>query len=245
MLANLGYQAHAVGHGLEAIRRLETVPYDLVLMDCQMPEMDGYEATRAIRAADSHVLNRRIPIIALTADAMQGAREKALAAGMNDHLTKPISVEALARALRHWLPPPAALAVVDPDPSQTAVAGAVPPAPTFAEAALLTPLGGDRELACLVVTSATDDFPRYLAQLEQARQMADWPVAERAAHTMKGLAAQVGGLELARQMRDADAQLKRGEALDADALARLQTEYAALAAALQQWLAANPDVAAS
>ena len=105
MLNHLGHQAQVVGNGLEALQALENTRYDLVLMDCQMPEMDGYEATRAIRAHDSRVLQRQIPIIALTANAMQGDRENALAAGMDDFLSKPISSEALASTLLRWLTP--------------------------------------------------------------------------------------------------------------------------------------------
>ena len=235
ILANLGHQANSVANGREAVQLLEQVPYDLVLMDCQMPEMDGYEATRAIRAANSRVLNRAIPIIALTADAMHGTREKALDAGMNDYLAKPIDAAVLAESLRHWLTRPEQGAV-PAAADATVAATSVPPASTFEAAALIDPLGGNRELARLVAASAMNDFPRYLAQLEQACQALDWQSAERPAHTMKGLAAQVGGLELARLMRAADERLKRGEPLDKDTLAQLMTEYAALAAALQQWV---------
>ncbi len=105
MLNHLGHQAQTAGNGLEALQALENNRYDLVLMDCQMPEMDGYDATRAIRASDSRVLNRHIPIIALTANAMQGDREKALAAGMDDFLSKPVNSEALANTLLRWLAP--------------------------------------------------------------------------------------------------------------------------------------------
>ncbi len=105
MLTRLGCRAHAVDHGLQALQALERDHYDLVLMDCQMPEMDGYAATRAIRAEGSLVRNRNIPIIALTANAMQGDRETALAAGMDDYLAKPVHSETLANMLRQWLPP--------------------------------------------------------------------------------------------------------------------------------------------
>ena len=248
MLANLGHQANAVANGREAVHLLEKVPYDLVLMDCQMPEMDGYDATRAIRAAGSRVLDHDIPIIALTADAMQGAREKALDAGMDDYLTKPIDATALAEMLRHWLarrvqkeaPVAAGVALADP----AIVTPTVPDelqsrTPTFNEAALIDPLGGNRELACMVVDSALDDFPTYFAQLEQTCHAGDWKAAERSVHTMKGLAAQVGGLELSRQMRDADALLKRNEPLDAETRAVLQAEYSVLATSLQDWRALN------
>ena len=103
LLERLGYQADAVVDGQEAIRALETVPYDLVLMDCQMPVMDGYEATHTIRDAQSMVRNHRVPVIAMTANAMRGDREKCLAAGMDDYIAKPVDPEKLADVLERWL----------------------------------------------------------------------------------------------------------------------------------------------
>ena len=104
LLRKLGYSADAVANGQEALTALRDLPYDLVLMDCQMPEMDGYEATARIRAADSTVRNPAIPIIAMTASAMQGDRERCLDCGMNDYLAKPVSFGALAEVLERWLP---------------------------------------------------------------------------------------------------------------------------------------------
>jgi len=104
ILKKLGLRADAVANGAEALKALETLPYDLVLMDVQMPEMDGLEATRHIRNPQSAVRNHRIPIIAMTAHAMQGDRETCIEAGMNDYVAKPISPKALVEALNKWLP---------------------------------------------------------------------------------------------------------------------------------------------
>jgi CheY-like chemotaxis protein/HPt (histidine-containing phosphotransfer) domain-containing protein len=104
ILKKLGLHADAVANGAEAVKALETIPYDLVLMDVLMPEMDGLEATRHIRNQQSAVRNHQIPIIAMTANAMQGDRGKCLEAGMNDYVSKPISPQALAEALDRWLP---------------------------------------------------------------------------------------------------------------------------------------------
>ncbi len=103
ILNRLGFQADAVANGAEAVAALHQFPYDLVLMDCQMPEMDGYDATTAIRKGAAGVKNRGVPIIALTADALPADRERCLAVGMNDYLAKPVRTPALAAALAHWL----------------------------------------------------------------------------------------------------------------------------------------------
>jgi CheY-like chemotaxis protein len=100
ILKTLGYQADAISNGLETLQAFKTKPYDLILLDCQMPEMDGYAVTREIRKLET---NHHIPIIALTAHAVDGDREKCLSAGMDDYLTKPINVKMLAETLKKWL----------------------------------------------------------------------------------------------------------------------------------------------
>jgi CheY-like chemotaxis protein len=92
-----------VANGQEAVNALQTIPYDLVLMDCQMPEMDGFEATRCIRQEGSKALNPRIPIIAMTAATMQGDRERCIQAAMSDFIAKPVQQRGLAEMLAKWL----------------------------------------------------------------------------------------------------------------------------------------------
>jgi CheY-like chemotaxis protein len=100
ILAKLGYKADTVANGAEAVEAVESSAYDIILMDCQMPEMDGFEATRALRGR-----NRTIPIIAMTANAMKGDRELCIESGMNDYLSKPVKSSELAAMLERWLPP--------------------------------------------------------------------------------------------------------------------------------------------
>ena len=104
MLERLGYRAEAAGNGAEAVTMLEHMQFDAVLMDCQMPEMDGYEATRLIRRNER--AGRHVPIIAMTAAALSGDRERCLAAGMDDYISKPVKLHVVAAVLERWLAAP-------------------------------------------------------------------------------------------------------------------------------------------
>jgi len=101
MVERLGYRADVAANGAEAVSILQRVPYDAVLMDCQMPEMDGYEATRLIRANENG--GRHVPIIAMTAAALAGDRERCLAAGMDDYISKPVKLHVVAALLERWI----------------------------------------------------------------------------------------------------------------------------------------------
>jgi len=108
MLTKLGHQVDVAKNGREAIEMLSRSGYSLVLMDCQMPEMDGFEATRVIRDHASTVIDHDIPVIAMTANAFPEDRARALACGMNDFLAKPVDRSVLANMIEKWLKPPSA-----------------------------------------------------------------------------------------------------------------------------------------
>jgi CheY-like chemotaxis protein len=105
MLEKLGCQADVVANGLEALAASAQIPYACIFMDCQMPEMDGCTATAAIRAREVQT-GAYIPIIAMTANAMQGDRERCLAAGMDDYVSKPVRSDDLKTVLHRWIPRP-------------------------------------------------------------------------------------------------------------------------------------------
>ncbi|MBF0547645.1 MAG: PAS domain S-box protein [Candidatus Riflebacteria bacterium] len=103
LLKKLGYHCDVVANGKEAVGALQGIPYDIVFMDCQMPEMDGFEATQTIRYPNSNVLNSNVSIIAMTANAMREDKERCLASGMNDYVAKPINPQSLSRILEKWV----------------------------------------------------------------------------------------------------------------------------------------------
>ncbi|MCD4674775.1 MAG: response regulator [Desulfobacula sp.] len=106
ILKKLGYRADAVANGKEAVKALEMIPYDIVLMDCQMPEMDGYDTTEVIRNLESKVLDHNVIVVAMTANAMKEDREKCLKSGMDDYLAKPVKPQGLSAMLDKWLASP-------------------------------------------------------------------------------------------------------------------------------------------
>jgi signal transduction histidine kinase/HPt (histidine-containing phosphotransfer) domain-containing protein len=205
ILHKLGLRADAVANGAEAISALASTPYDLVLMDMRMPVMDGIEAARQIRNPDSAVLNHDIPIIALTANAMQSDRFSCIAAGMNDFVSKPILKGVLRNALEKWLPIGDSAVPTAESPSK--------PADTneggtevFDPAGVLSRLEGDDELAQLVFETFLADIPHQIEGLKELVKTGDHGGAARQAHSIRGASASVGGeslRKLATQMENA------------------------------------------
>jgi signal transduction histidine kinase/DNA-binding response OmpR family regulator len=215
ILKLLGLSADVVGSGAEAVTAVATVPYDVVLMDVQMPEMDGLEATRIIRGPGG-ALNPRVTIIAMTACAMQGDAKKCLLAGMDDYISKPVMPGALAEVLGRCFSKvntavtDAAARLSGFAPSLDACEGGASSA-VFDEAALRAQVAGDRALARVVTRCFLEDIPRQLEALAKFLAAEDVRGAERQAHTIKGAAAVVGGQaltelagELEKKGRDGD-----------------------------------------
>ena len=198
ILRKMGLHADAVANGAEAVKALETLPYDLVLMDVQMPEMDGLEATQRIRAPQSAVANHKIPVIAMTAHAMQGDRERCLEAGMDDYITKPVDPQALAQALNKWLPEE----MVPETAAETAV---------FDRAGMMTRLMDDGELARTVAQGFLQDIPRQIEVLRGFLAEGKASSVERQAHTITGAAANVGGERLREVARAIEKAARAGE----------------------------------
>jgi PAS domain S-box-containing protein len=181
-LRQLGFQAHAVANGAEAVEALRRGQYQLVLMDCAMPVMDGFEATRRIRQSSAAA----IPIVAMTADAMPADRDRCLAEGMNDYLAKPVGMAHLSAVLARWLPAGGAGEAL---PAGSDSAG--PMQPVFDGAALLHRLMGDRRLASAILRGFLANVPSQLQVLRQRLEEADGPGFLQQAHLLKGAAATV------------------------------------------------------
>ena len=210
ILGKLGYRADAVANGREAVAALKAAPYDVVLMDCEMPEMDGYEATARIREMQGNT--RHTPIIAMTAHTTAGDRDQCLGAGMDDHIGKPIDPKALADALDTWVADAKAAQPEDAPLRQKAAPK------VFDRAGLLDRAMGDEDLARQVVEAFIEDLPRQIAALEDALAQGDAPLVWRWAHTIKGAAANVGALALSKTAAEIEAA---GKAKDLDQAAAL------------------------
>ena len=217
MLEKLGYQSDVVGNGQEALAALEKVSYAMVLMDCQMPLLDGLEATRLIRENERHqsstvngqssgtdavesslpltndqlpMTSSHIPIVALTANAMSGDRDLCLAAGMDDYLTKPVRKENLKGALDRWIPlaiQPQAAQAVGAEQRTGETEAETLPA-VFDAAAMLRNIGGDTGLLEQLIALFVQRYQTMLEAIKAALANKDQEAVEQAAHALKGTA---------------------------------------------------------
>ena len=214
------------------------INYDLVLMDVQMPEMNGLEATQHIRDPHSAVRNHDIPIIAMTANAMQGDRAQCLESGMNDYLSKPINVKKLAEKLAQWLPSEEKLQTSEPTKiSRTSKPADKTSVPIYDREGFLERLMGDSEMAQGVIDVFLDDIPKQIESLKTAMQDSDVETAKRVAHSIKGAAANIGGEALRHLAAEIEKACKDGQ-LDSvtDRCPELESQFDRLKEAIQ-----NPD----
>jgi PAS domain S-box-containing protein len=192
ILKKLGITADAVANGREALAALNMLPYDLVFMDVQMPELDGLTTTRFIRSTACGDRNRDMPIIAMTAHAMEGDKQKCIAAGMNDYMAKPISPHSLAEKLTLWLPNLSHESVPMPQANSVKPTADLASLPSLDRASLLDRLMGDETVADLILQGFVADIPQQITTLQTYLQAGDVQQATRQAHTIKGAAANVG-----------------------------------------------------
>ncbi len=226
LLEKLGYRVDAVGNGKEAVKALEMIAYDLVLMDVQMPEMDGFEATRCIRDENSAVRDHKVPVIAMTAHALNGDRERCLAMGMDDYLSKPVQASEMDGVLKKWLRrsrsyaearanvnaagalAQAAAALTAGTAGQADVVvhahgngnangkASTDALPLFDIQRPLELLEGDRSILSEVLKVFLVDAPGRIAELRNALEQGDATATRRQAHALKGAAGSVGALSL-------------------------------------------------
>ncbi|MCP4151343.1 MAG: response regulator, partial [bacterium] len=236
MLQKLGFSADAVANGLEAVNALETIPYDLVLMDCNMPEMDGYEASIEIRKREKQASKPPVPIVALTANAMQGDKERCLEAGMDDYLSKPMEPLELDKIIERWLGgrenADDALEMEEDDDftledegTQEEEAEEIATEIIFDKALLVHRMMDDEDLAEMVIAEFLASMPALMAESEGALQGEDYEAIRGHAHSIKGAAANVAAPRirtLAEEIEDACRNNETGNI--AESLARLSTE---------------------
>ncbi|MGH2690238.1 MAG: response regulator, partial [Actinomycetota bacterium] len=242
MLEKLGYRADVAGNGLEALEALGRIPYAAVLMDCQMPDMDGYEASRVIRRRErSGGGERRTPIIAMTASAFLENQERCREAGMDDFVAKPVDIDHLADVLGRWvdsgrptaLRTPGGRDAGGPHPgSQSPAPPPVPPPtgpPAVPAIPLDAPLDADRlgtlrsmaggeQVLQQVIHLYLEELPGRLDALVGALQRREAPALEFAAHRLKGASGTLGATRLARLCEGLEEQGRSGSCDAAEAL---------------------------
>jgi CheY-like chemotaxis protein len=210
---------------------LDRISYHVVLMDVQMPEMDGFSATAEIRRREMGN-DRRLPVIAMTAHAMQGDRERCLAAGMDDFLTKPFTLQKLAALLRRWL---AWNTLPDPERREN-------PRTPLIDAGVLRNIASMARPTLLnsMIDLYMTHAPTLMAAIEAAVDSLQTTALSEALHTFKSSTANLGGVRLASLMRECEAKVREGGAAEAVSFVpRIRREYQEFCAALLQERAPN------
>lgn len=237
LLEKMGYQADIAINGRAAIDILAQQSYDIILMDCQMPEMDGFEATAHIRKHDQQH-GHHTPVIAVTAHAIEGDRERCLAAGMDDYVSKPINLEILKAALARWqpdspsLPAPEQETATNQDDDQKENGNYLVPSPLDLGEALAR-VDGDRVFLNEMAEIFLSEYPHFLAQIQTAIANEDCAVLTYAAHTLKGSVGNFVALDTVEAAQTLERIGRQGDLSQAPlALARLETALNRLAPAL-------------
>jgi PAS domain S-box-containing protein len=237
-LQKLGYIAQVVGNGGEAVEAIKLVMrtpgrYALVIMDCQMPEMDGFEATRMIRQIES-VTGDHTPIIAMTANAMQGDQEACMAAGMDDYISKPVNMGRLAEVLNLWMPVPPEMS--EANTSQQNVIALGPATLDPITIAGLRSLSGEDEPDFLkdLIEIYFDDADELLATLRKAIATLDIKALEYAAHRLKGSSGNLGAMTLVGLLQKLEDAAEEGRLEQApQLLGKIEAEYKRVEIALK------------
>lgn len=234
ILRSSGCSTDLARNGREAVHAVQHGKYDLVLMDCEMPEMDGYLATRQIRAYEKSVARQPLPIIAMTAHALDGDREKCLAAGMDDYISKPIDPAGLTEVLKSWPHGGRRGATAQADDDTATEMDSV-----FDENRLLNRVMGDRDLGRTVVNGFVGRFPDQLSQLQSLADTRDFDGIRLQAHSLKGAAQTLSAADLARTAEELEEAAGKGSLQQVlTALSRLQKTFHEFEQALgrKQWV---------
>jgi len=229
LLGRLGLAVRCAANGQEGFDAFIVDPPRLVLMDCQMPVMDGFEATERIRRWEGAQGRSRVPVIALTAGIFPEDRERCTLAGMDDFLAKPVHFPLLTNMLARWL------SGVPHRPVALARSSAGTSHDRFDVAAMLDLLGGDYRLARSMALSALEDLPTYFDRLERALAGEAWNEAERVTHSLKGLTAQIGGGTIVACISEMNRRLRAGERMSRVEAENLRAAYEAMASELRAW----------
>lgn len=218
MLSMIGLEADIANNGLEALEAmqlaLDTVPYTIILMDCQMPEMDGYAASSAIRDGDAGDAYKEIPIIAMTANAMAGDREKCLMSGMNDYVSKPINLDTLKITLIKWMNGKVSSGVAIPQihhENTVTVEEEIKELKVWNEADALKRLGGKKELLHKIMQSFLDESVRMMGDLQQAIIAGDLSSVQLHSHSIKGSSGNVSGEKVCALAKNIEISAKNGD----------------------------------
>jgi two-component system sensor histidine kinase/response regulator len=211
ILMAAGIRVDVANNGAEAVEKVTQANYDGVLMDCQMPVMDGFAATRKIREDTRFA---QLPILAMTANTMAGDKEKCIESGMNDHIAKPIDVGQLFITLGRWIKPKAP--AVESNIAEVAKNGDAPYIPGLEIDRALQRVGGSVKLLCKIINRFTETQADVMTRIRTAIENNDAETATREAHTVKGLAGNIGATKMAERAVVVESMLIRGEA---DALA--------------------------